>query len=91
MPDARKPGPNPGSALRRDVVERWLKGEAVSALATELGVSPQRIRQHLARARALNEATVRMQILNVEGVEPEALAAYLRRCLAAAGVSTSKE
>lgn len=89
--ERRKPGPMPQSALRRDIVNRWLRGDSVQALAAELGVTEQRIRQHLARARGLNEASVRMSISHVQGVDRDALATYLRRCLAQAGVSTSRE
>ena len=84
--NTRRRGPAPGSELRRAVLDRWLRGESLTDIARSLGMSRQRASQHLARARVLQEASARLQIHDVAGVDSEALKIYLRRQLAAAGI-----
>lgn len=69
-----------------EVVRLTLEGMGATEIARTLGVSRRRVYQLLAEAHTQNLASVRMAITHVDGVDAKVLAAYLRRCLAAAGV-----
>ena len=74
------------SERRTEAIRLTLEGMGATEAARTLGISRRRVYQLLAEAHTQNLASVQMQISAVEGVDAKVLAAYLRRCLAAAGV-----
>lgn len=74
------------SGRRREAIRLTLEGMGATEIARTLGVSRARVYQLLAEAHAQHLASVRMSITHVDGADAKVLAAYIRRCLAAAGV-----
>lgn len=73
----------------QEVQTRYLRGEPVRDIATDMGMSRARVYQLLQLARSESHAHV--QVLGIsDHIDKEALATYLRKALATAGITPAK-